>query len=613
MQALTLIRLKRLFVGEPLSNQMASHEKIPKWKALAILSSDALSSVAYATEEILIPLAAFSALAVNWSIPIGIGITLLLAILTLSYRQTIDAYPGGGGAYIVAKENLGTYPGLIAGASLLIDYVLTVSVSTAAGVENFASAFPMLADHKETLGTLIILILMFLNLRGVRESANIFVYPTYLFIVSFLLMIGVGVGKLLTGHLQPADPVVIQAVYPAVPLFLILRAFSSGCAALTGVEAISNGIPVFIAPAQRNAKITLVWMAAILGFLFFCITILAHVLGIVPKEGQTAVSLMAHAIFSDGPAYYLIQASTALILFLAANTSYADFPRLASLLARDRFLPRQMASLGDRLVFSNGIIGLSFASIFLIYLFRGQTHLLIPLYAVGVFLSFTLSQSGMVLHHLNERKPGWFRSLCFNGLGAATTFVVLVVIGFTKFIHGAWMVILLIPILVFIFTRIHRHYLAVGRELTLIGHDAPPLLEKVKHTVIVPVSGVHRGVIDALRYALSISDDVRACYVELDSAATERIQKEWVKWARDVPFVVLKSPYRSVISPVLKYIDDVEQITHGDMITIVIPEFVTRKWWHQLLHNQTALMIRTALLFRRGKVVTSVRYHLKST
>jgi amino acid transporter len=591
---------------------MAAHEAIPKWKALAVLSSDALSSVAYATEEILIPLAAFSALAMAWSLPIAAGIATLLLILTASYRQTIDAYPNGGGAYIVAKHNLGTYAGLIAGASLLIDYVLTVSVSVASGVENLGSAFPFIAEHKELFGAVIVVIVAIFNLRGMRESSSIFAFPTYLFIFSILMLIFAGFWKVLNGEVPAPSPEMIAAL-PAVPLFLILRAFSSGCSALTGIEAISNGIPIFQPPKQNNAKTTLVWMSTILGFLFLGITFLAHEFRILPSEGQTAVSVLARAIFGGGFCYYLVTASTALILVLAANTSYADFPRLSSLLAKDRFLPRQLASVGDRLVFSNGILGLSVASILLLIGFKGETHLLIPLYAIGVFLSFTLSQSGMVLHHLRERELGWGRSIVFNFIGAVTTFGVLGVIASTKFMAGAWMVLLLIPILVFVFTRIHRHYLAVGAELSLIDQIPGPRLEPVKHTVIVPISGIHRGVIEALRYALSISTDIRACYVEIDSVSTERMQTEWKRWAHEIPFVVLRSPYRSVLTPLLEYIDDVEQATHGDVITVLIPEFVTKKWWHQVLHNQTAFLIRTALMFRRGKVVTSVRYHLKGT
>jgi amino acid transporter len=607
-------RMKRLVLGEPLSNQMAHEERISKKKALAVLSSDALSSVAYATEEILIPLAAFGAAAVTWSIPIACAIVLLLVIVTASYRQTISSYPNGGGAYIVAKSNLGAYAGLIAGASLLIDYVLTVSVSVASGVENIASAFPLLLAHKEGLGSVVILFIMLFNLRGVRESANFFAIWTYLFIGSFVVMILIGTFKLMTGGAGAAlPPAPVPTALSYVPLMLLLRAFASGCTAMTGIEAISNGVQVFRPPATRNAKITLIWMAVVLGILFLGITILCHFYGIVPKEGETAVSLLSHAVFNDGWFYYVIQGSTAIILFLAANTSYADFPRLASLLAKDRYLPRQLASQGDRLVFSNGILGLSISAIALVIFFRGDTHKLIPLYAVGVFLSFTLSQAGMVKHHFEEKEKGWRRSAVLNFVGCVTTLLVLLVIAYTKFAHGAWMVVVAIPFFVFIFTRVHSHYLAVGRELSLLGLTPPKRLDPVKHTVIVPVSGIHRGVLDALRYALSISDDVRAAYVEIDPETTERMYEEWRKWAHEVPFVVLKSPYRSVIAPLLEYIDDVEQTTHRDMITIIIPEFVTAKWWHQILHNQTAFLIRAALLFRRGKVVTSVRYHLRAT
>lgn len=603
-------RIKRFLLGEPLTSQMAHHERIPKWKALAVLSSDALSSVAYATEEILIPLAIFGTAALAWSVPIAIGITTLLVIVTASYRQTIEAYPGGSGAYFVVKENLGTYAGLVAGASLLIDYTLTVAVSIAAGVENIASAFPFLHAHKEGAGAIIILLIMLFNLRGLRESASVFALPTYAFILSFITLIVVGIWKAATGQIPPVAPIVHE-VYPAVPMILLLRAFSSGCTALTGVEAISDGVQVFRPPAQKNAKTTLLWMCVILATLFLSITFLTHMYGITPVENQTVVSLLAKKVFGDSGFYYMITTSTALILVLAANTAYSDFPRLSSFLAKDRFLPRQMASLGDRLVFSNGILGLSIAAALLIFIFKGDTHHLIPLYAIGVFLSFTLSQAGMVRHHLKKREKGWIRSISFNLLGAITTFVVLLVIGYTKFAHGAWMVILLIPVFVFFFTRIHNHYIAVGRELSLIGRTPPGRLEPIKHTVIVPISGIHTGVIDALRYALSISNDVRACYVELDPESTDRVKAEWMRWAKEVPFVVLKSPYRSVISPLLEYIEDLEQTTHDDMITVIIPEFVTARWWHQVLHNQTAFLIRAALMFRKRKVVTSVRYHLR--
>ena len=603
-------RLKRFFVGDPLKSEMAMHERIPKWKALAVLSSDALSSVAYATEEILIPLAAFGAAAVAWSIPIAICIGLLLVIITVSYNQTISAYPSGGGAYIVSKENLGTTAGLVAGASLLIDYVLTVSVSVAAGVENMTSAFPALAPHGVLIGSGIVFIIMFLNLRGVRESASIFAVPTYIFIFSVLMMIGVGAWHFLSGEVIAVAPIVHET-YPAIPLFLLLRAFSSGCSALTGVEAISNGIPLFNDPSPRNAKITMAWMSIILGGFFLAITFLSHLYGIAPKEGETTISLLSHAIFGESKLYYLVPASTALILFLAANTSYADFPRLASLLANDRFLPRQLASLGDRLVFSNGIIGLSVLAVFLIIIFNGETHHLIPLYAVGVFLSFTLSQLGMVIHHLKCRQPRWRLALTFNALGAVTTLVVLLVIAATKFLTGAWMVVVLIPILVLLFKAIHTHYLDVATQLTYQATDLPQSLQPIKHTAIIPISGIHPGVVDALRYAVSISKDVRAVYVEINPEARARMEVEWAKWAPQIPFIVVKSPYRSVIGPLLRYIDDVKQSTQDDLITVIIPEFVTAHWYHQFLHNQTAIILRAALRAKRGKIITNVRYHLK--
>jgi amino acid transporter len=603
-------RIKRYLIGDPLSTEMMSHERIPKWKALAVLSSDALSSVAYATEEVLIPLAAFASAAVAWSMPIAIGIGILLLIITISYRQTIDSYPGGGGAYTVARENLGVHAGLVAGAALLIDYVLTVAVSVAAGVENIASAFPLLLAHKEGLGIAIIIVIMLFNLRGIRESANIFAIPTYLFVFSFLILIGTGIWRLANGEVPPAAPI-MHEVYPSIPVFLLLRAFASGCAALTGIEAISNGIPIFKEPAGQNAKTTMAWMSIILGGLFLSITLLAHLYGVVPGEGETAVSLLAHRIFPDSIFYYVIQGSTMLILVLAANTSYADFPRLSSLLAKDRYLPRQLASLGDRLVFSNGIAGLSLAAIFLIILFKGDTHHLIPLYAVGVFLSFTLSQLGMVIHHIKYKQPRWRRSLVFNLVGAITTAIVLVVIGATKFLHGAWMVILLIPLLVMGFKQIHRHYVYTAQKLARsAGAKVRDAVHTLRHTAIVPVSGIHQGVIDALSYAKSISKDVRACYVELNPEATIALKKEWADAAPNVALVVLKSPFRSVIAPIVDYIDNVEREMADDVVTVIIPEFVTARWYHQLLHNQTAIVLYAALRGRRDVVVTSVRYHL---
>jgi len=600
-------KLKRFLVGDPLSTEQLHHERIPKWKALAVLSSDALSSVAYATEEVLIPLALFATSAVAWSMPIALCIAALLFVVTMSYRQTIEAYPGGGGAYTVARENLGVNAGLVAGAALLIDYVLTVAVSVSAGVENIASAFPSLLPYKLVLDVLIIVLITLFNLRGVRESATVFAYPTYLFIASFVIMIVTGVVRVATGDIPDTAPIIHES-YPVVPMFLLLRAFSSGCTALTGVEAISNGIPIFREPSQRNAKITMAWMSFILGGLFLSMTLLAHLFHVVPKHGETAVSLVARQVFGDNFFYYVVQVSTTLILVLAANTSYADFPRLSSLLAKDRFLPRQLASLGDRLVFSNGIAGLSLAAIFLVLVFGGDTHHLIPLYAVGVFLSFTISQTGMIVHHLKLREPHWKKSLVFNGLGAITTFVVLMVFGATKFMAGAWMVIVMIPMFVFLFRQINRHYLHTASRLIRPKGVAVIQAHRLEHTAIVPVSGVHQGVIDALSYGLSIAEDVRAVYVELSSEATANLKKEWAETASQVPLIVLKSPFRSVIAPVMDYIDKVKSEMVDDVITVIIPEFVTSRWYHQFLHNQTAIILNFALRGRRDVIVTSVRY-----
>lgn len=602
-------RLKQFLVGNRLSSEMASHERIPKWKALAVLSSDALSSVAYATEEVLIPLSLFATAAVAWSLPIALAIAFLLLIVTMSYQQTIDAYPSGGGAYIVSRENLGTNFGLVAGAALLIDYILTVAVSVASGVENIASAFPWMHEHKVLIGILIILAITIANLRGLRESASIFALPTYLFIGSFVVMIVVGLFRIATGDIPAAAPIVHET-YPAIPLFLLLRAFSSGCSALTGIEAISNGIPVFKEPSQRNAKITMVWMSLILGGFFLGITVLSHLLGIIPQEGETTISMLASKVFGHSIFYYVVQASTALILVLAANTSYADFPRLASLLAKDGFLPRQFSSLGDRLVFSNGILGLFVVSSLLIIIFNGDTHALIPLYAVGVFLSFTLSQSGMILHHWKLRQKGWVHSMAFNLAGALTTLVVLLVIATTKFLTGAWIVIVLIPLIVLAFLQVKKHYSYVAKKLGRLPLQLLQSRALGDHYALIPVSGVHPGVVNAINYAQSISKNVEACYVEINPDATNRTQEQWKQTFPTVPLRVLSSPYRSTIEPIIDYVDEVT-LNHPDKtITVIIPEFVTKRWYHKLLHNQTALVLYAALRSKKKVVVTSIRYHL---
>ena len=603
-----LTTLKRKLIGTPLKTAEAAHERLSNFAALAVFSSDALSSVAYATEEILLVLVLAGSAGLPKSLPISVAIAALLLIVATSYRQTIPAYPSGGGAYIVAKENLGVYPGLIAGAALLIDYVLTVAVSVAAGVAAITSALPALHPHRIGLGILFIALITLANLRGVKETGKIFAIPTYLFIASFAMMIGVGFAKSFFAGETAAVEQTFAPPTQELGLFLLLRAFASGCTALTGVEAISNGIPAFKYPEARNASATLAWMAGILLTLFLGITVLAHFYSVVPRHGETLVSQLARNILGTGALYYVIQAATAMILILAANTSYADFPRLASILARDQFLPHQLTSRGDRLVFSNGIIALGLVASALIWLFRGETHALIPLYAVGVFLSFTLSQAGMVRRWLSLRTPGWQRAVTINGLGAISTAVVLSVIAATKFIHGAWIVIALIPLMITGFRKIHAHYMLMTQQLSLQGFEPQKPQEQI---VLVPVSGIHRGVVTALQYARTLSPHVEAVYVDLDVEATEALRLKWGLWAGGIELMILDSPYRSVLRPLLEYIEGVEQRHPDALITVVLPQVVPARWWHNLLHNQTAWFIRGALLFKkRVIVITDIALHL---
>ena len=604
-----LMLLKRWVVGPPMPLAQARHERLTKRVALAVFSSDALSSVAYATEEILLVLVLAGAAATHLTVPIALSITALLVVVTISYQQTIHAYPSGGGSYIVARANLGTGPGLVAAAALLVDYVLTVSVSVAAGVAAITSAIPELATHKIAIGVLCVAGIAMANIRGVRESGRIFAVPTYVFIASFGFLVVAGAYRLLTGTLPPAAPVPTAAT-EALTWFIVLRAFSSGCTAMTGTEAISNGIPAFRPPESRNAAITLGLMALILGTLFVGITMLAAALGVVPAQSETVVSQIARRLFGTGALYYLIQASTALILVLAANTSFADFPRLASLLARDRFVPRQFGSLGERLVFSNGILVLAGFAALLIVIFGGDTHALIPLYAVGVFISFTLSQSGMVRHWWRTQGSGWRHRLVINGAGAVTTGIVTLVIAVTKFTHGAWIVVIVIPILVASFVAMRRHYEDVALGLSLEGFDSPP---EFRHTVLVLIGDVHRGVVRAVQYARTLAPTaaVRAVYVETDPAQTPRLEEKWARWGLGVPLVVLTSPYRSLLRPLLDYVDQLQSRGDDMMVTVVLPEFLPRRWWQHILHNQTALLVKGALLFRRNLVVADVPYLLK--
>ncbi|MDA8084889.1 MAG: APC family permease [Nitrospiraceae bacterium] len=599
--------IKSFLIGSPIESVKEKHERLTKTMGLAIFSSDAMSSVAYATEEILFALVLAGTAMINYSLPVACGISALIAIVAMSYYQTIHAYPNGGGAYIVAKDNLGTYPGLIAGAALLIDYVLTVTVSVSAGIAAITSAFPVLHAHNVVLCLISIGIIMIGNLRGVRESAKIFSVPAYIFVGALLLLIVFGLAKYFTLPHPPA-PEFKHATSDILPVFVILRAFASGCAALTGIEAVANGVQAFRPPEAKNAGITLIWMAVILGTLFMGITFLADHFGVMPNESETVLSQTARAIFSKGIIYYIIQFSTALILILAANTSFADFPRLSSIMASDRFLPRQLSSRGDKLVFSNGILILGLFSIILIVIFRGDTHALIPLYAVGVFTAFTLSQAGMVKHWFVHKGEGWRKSAVINGVGAVTTAVVLVVIAMTKFMHGAWIVIIAIPGLVYLTMKIHEHYLAVADQLStecLTG-----LREFSHHTVLIPISGIQMAVLNAIKYAKALSDDVSAVYVCINPVETERVKAKWDAHCMGVPLVILESPYRSVIEPLVDYIEEVKADHRDGVITVVLPEFVPGKWWHHLLHNQTALLIKGIILFKKGVVSTSVPFHL---
>ncbi len=597
--------LKRLILGTPLATAAERHERLGKISGLAVFSSDALSSVAYGTEEILWILVTAGTAALSLGLPIMLGIVILVVIVASSYWQTIHAYPSGGGAYIVAKDNLGTLPGLVAGAALLLDYILTVAVSTAAGVAAITSAFPPLFPWRVLLCVLSVVGVTIANLRGVRESGRLFTIPTYWFIGSMFLLILAGLWRVVsrTVHPLPVEPL---AATHALTTFLILRAFSSGCATLTGIEAVSNGIPAFRPPESRNASLTLAWMAGILGGTSIGMAFLAHVYGAVPREAETVVSMLARGIFGENLLYFNIQVATALILFLAVNTSFQDFPRLSSILAKDGFMPRQMANRGDRLVFSNGILILAALSVVLLIMFQGSVNALIPLYAVGVFLSFTLSQAGMVKHWLKEERSA-LHHILLNGLGAVSTGVVLLVIASTKFTHGAWMVIVLIPLIVIAFLRVKHHYDVLRGQLSLDGF-APPKIGR--QPVVVLVGGIHRGVVTALTYAKAISPNVTAITVDLEPTATSRLRMQWQQWAPDVPLVVLDSPYRSILMPVLNFIDQMEKQREGAYMTIILPEFIPAKWWQHLLHNQTALLIKGALLFRRGKVVISIPYHL---
>jgi amino acid transporter len=606
-----LTRLRRALLGRPLATRQQVHERLTKVKALAVLSSDALSSVAYATEQIFLVLGTAGAAALGYSIPIMGVILFLLATVGLSYRQTIKAYPKGGGSYIVASDNLGPLAGLIAGSALMTDYVLTVAVSVASGVDSIVSAAHSMQPYRVEVCLGFVVLLILGNLRGIRESGSIFAAPTYLFIGSILLMLTVVGVRLLTGSLHPAAPELGRATQ-SVSLFLLLKAFASGCTALTGVEAISDGVPAFKPPEWRNARTTLTWMIVVLGIMFAGITVTARALGVRAYDSsdphyQTVISQIAHHAFGGSALYLLVIGATTAILVLAANTSFSDFPRLFFFMARDDYAPHLFKRLGDRLAFSNGIIVLGALAMLLLALFRGRTDSLIPLYTIGVFLAFTMSQAGMVSRWLRLREPGWQRGLAINAAGMTLTAVVFMVTAWEKFFSGAWIVLVIIPTLVVLFQSIHRHYAEVTSDLTTETPTSPDALRPV---VLVPISDLNGPALQSLALARTISDTVIAVHVSDDEEDIARLRAKWTAWGNHVPLEIIESPYRSLVRPLLAYIDAIDRQRRDDTIVVVLPEMVATRWWHQILHNQTALRIKAALLFRPGTVVVNVPYHL---
>lgn len=601
-------KVKRVLIGRPMKSSEIEGEKLSKLKALAVLSSDALSSVAYGTEQILIVLMSAGFAAVWYSIPISVAVLGLLLILILSYRQTIYSYPAGGGAYVVAKDNLGVSTGLLAGGSLLVDYILTVAVSSSAGTDAITSAFPSLHDHRVLIALIMILFLTLMNLRGVTESASVLAIPIYLFVAAIFVLIISGVIKYFMGGAHAAIPELGSAV-SNISLFLLLKAFSSGCSALTGVEAVSNAIPNFKQPSEKNAAATLVMMGVILGCMFMGISLLAYWYGITPSDKETVVSQIANSVFGRGTIYYIIQGITALILFLAANTAYAAFPLLAFMLAKDKFMPRMFMARGDRLGFSNGIIFLGVLSAVLVIAFHGNTENLIPLYAVGVFIPFTLSQLGMMIRWVKRKPAGWVTKLIINTIGMLTTLTITMIFIVTKF-SQVWMVFIFLPLVMFTFYKIHQHYENTACELRINMEDDKP--EMKGSTIIVPVAGVTRVVMHSLSYAKSLTDNVVAVYVGFDDEDIERMEKKWEEWNPGVRLIVLRSSYRSVIRPLIKFIETVEWKRHEtDHVTILIPQFITKHWWQNILHNQTSLMIRAILYARKDVVIATVPYHFQ--
>jgi amino acid transporter len=603
--------VRRVAIGSPIATEHEEEQKLPKKKALAVFSSDALSSSAYATDQLLLVLAVAAAL--TYSVPIAIAIVTLLAIVSWSYRQTNRAYPNGGGAYVVARENFGDAAGLTAAAGLSVGYIMTAAVSVAAGVVAVTSAVPELSDYRVHVGVGAVAIITLLNLRGIRESGTIFAIPTYGFIVAFVVLIVGGFVRLALdpGMTAPTPEDAQELGAAGVTVFLVLRAFAAGCTALTGVEAISTSVPSFRRPESQNASTTLVIMAIILGTFFLGITILANELEIRQAESASVPAQIARTVFGENVVFYAIQTFTALILFLAANTAYAAFPRLASVLARDKFLPHQFLFRGDRLAFSNGIIVLGAATAFLLVIFDANVNRLVPLYALGVFLSFTLSQGGMVVHWLRVRDPGWRRNLVINGVGCTVTAVVAIIIGVTRFLDGAWISMVSIAVLAVVLWFIYQHYIGVQRRLDIPREPMFGSARGQRQLVLVPVDQVNRATLHTVDYARTLSQNVRALHVTDEPEAGHRLREEWESVVLDVPLIVIDSPYRSFVAPVVSYVDLLDRNDPTQYVTVVLPEYMTPWPWQKWLHNQSARRLRHALLERPHTAVVEVPYHLR--
>ncbi len=618
-------------IGRPLSTADAPHETIGKSIGLAVFASDALSSTAYATQEILVILAAAGTVAFGYVFPISLAIVALLVIVALSYEQVIHAYPDGGGAYIVAHDNLGKFYALIAAAALLTDYILTVSVSISSGVAQIVSAYPILAQYRVPMAVTAVFMIMLINLRGVRESGAAIAVPSYFFIVVLYALVGTGMVRHFLGTLGAVvDPPHLETLEPlaAITPFLILHAFSSGTAALTGIEAISNGITAFKEPRSKNAGITLIWMAAILSTLFAGISFLTGHVHAVPSEQETVISQLARTIFGgQGIMYLAIIFATTVILILAANTAFAGFPRLGALMAKDGFLPRQLTYRGSRLVYSYGIVSLALIASLLIVIFQASVTRLIPLYAIGVFLSFSLAQFGMARRwwKSGQLEPGkelvgagstlryeknWLTKMLTNGFGAFCTAIVMVIFAVTKFHDGAWVVLILIPVMIVLFQLVNRHYRRLADRLSLEKFGGPPP-QATRHRVILAISGVHQGSLEALRYARLLSDDVTAVHISIEPAETEKVKQKWEKWGEGTRLVIVDSPYRLFLEPLLAYLEEIiARRQPNETITIIVPEFVPSKRWHNFLHMRTAKLLRSELLSKPGVVVTSVPYQV---